>query len=143
MGILLKMRKALGKYCLIVSMNSGSEDSEQERKYQDFVASSNCSQKNRTFQDALKQNAIGSKHEETQCVFQWWKENRDDFPNLRIVAAALFSVRITPASASACRVDQNRTKNQNACNSLRFSHSVCLKRRNTTRYTCKESSKAS
>ena len=37
-------------------------------------------------------------HKTTKAVFSWWKQNAARFPHLRIVAAALFSVRVTSAS---------------------------------------------
>jgi hypothetical protein len=37
--------------------------------------------------------------EQTAAVLAWWRDIAGDFPNLRIVAAKLFSVRVTSASA--------------------------------------------
>eukprot|EP00042_Codosiga_hollandica_P017093 m.45597 g.45597 ORF g.45597 m.45597 type:complete len:171 (-) comp47275_c0_seq1:96-608(-) len=55
-------------------------------------------QRAQDYPDFFAERGCTSKRDETLAVFAWWKQEAHAFPNLRIVAATLFSVRMTSAS---------------------------------------------
>ena len=55
--------------------------------------------KSATFDAFLQSSGATTKLEETNAIFLWWKQNASDYPLLRIIAATLYSVRVTSASA--------------------------------------------
>lgn len=51
------------------------------------------------FSTFLMEHQVKNKRDESKAIFQFWQEKGSEFPNLKIVAATLLSVRITSASA--------------------------------------------
>eukprot|EP00042_Codosiga_hollandica_P021818 m.77966 g.77966 ORF g.77966 m.77966 type:complete len:209 (-) comp50530_c0_seq2:407-1033(-) len=75
----------------------------------------------------LEKQNCQSKREETMAIFSWWKSQVPTFRNLAIVAASLFSVRMTSASverlfSSAALI---RTARRNRMGSELFDALIC------------------